>query len=140
MSYLVPMSILDYFAVTSSKSFPNPRGPLSNRIASAAIESANHEVCAVLNKELSKSASSRQKGKKRRVYSPHERAELGKLAVDIGATEAAKQFLKYPINESLALRFKQLHLQERRAKRLREEEDLTVSDLPMKKRPTFASW
>ena len=110
MSYLVAMSILDYFAMTSSKSFPNPRGPLSNRIASAAIESANHEVCAVLNKELSESASSRQKGKKPRVYLPHEQSELVKLAVDIGATEAAKQFLKYPINESLALRFMQLYL------------------------------
>ena len=70
---------------------------------------------------------------------PHELAELSKLAVDIGANKAAKQFLKYPINESTALKFKQLYLQERRAKRLREEEDLTVSDLPMKKRPTFAS-
>ena len=62
---------------------------------------------------------------------------MGKLAVDIGATEAAKRFskkLKYPANESTARRFKQLYLQERRAKRLREEEDLTVSDLPMKKR------
>ena len=59
MSYLVAMSILDYLAVTYSKSFPNPKGPLSNRIAFAAIESTNHEVCAVLNKELSESASSR---------------------------------------------------------------------------------
>ena len=131
------MSILDYFSVSSSKSFPNPRGPLSNRIASAAIESANREVRAALNKELLESASSRRKEKKPRVYLPQERAEMGKLAVDIGATEAAKRFskkLKYPINESTARRFKQLYLQERRAKRLREEEDLTVSDLPMKKR------
>ena len=140
MSYLVAMSILDYFEATSSKLFPNPRGPLSNRITSAAIESANHEVHAVLNKELPESASTRQKGKKRRVYLPHEVAELNKIAVDIGATQAAKQFLKYPINESTALRFKQLYLQERQAKRLREEEDLTVSDLPMKKSATFASW
>ena len=56
--------ILDYFTVSSSsKSFLNPRGPLSNRIPSAAIESANREVCEVLNKELPESASS-QKGKK----------------------------------------------------------------------------
>ena len=63
------MSILDYFTVTSSKSLPNPRGPLSNRIVSAAIESANREVHAALNPE---SASSKRKGKKPRVYSPHE--------------------------------------------------------------------
>ena len=78
------MSILEYFKVTSSKSFPNPKGPLSNRIPSAAIESVNSEVRAVLNKNLPESANS-PKGKKPRVYSPKERAELGKLAVDIGA-------------------------------------------------------
>ena len=62
---------------------------------------------------------------------------MGKLAVDIGASAAAKRFskkLKYPVNESTARRFKQLYLEERRAKRLRKEEDLTVSDLPLKKR------
>ena len=62
---------------------------------------------------------------------------MGKLAVDIGVTNAAKQFskkIKYPVNESTARRFKKLYLKERRAKRLREEEDLTVNDLPMKKR------
>ena len=47
----VAMLILDYFSVRSSKSFQNPRGPLSIRIPSAAIESANREVCATLNKE-----------------------------------------------------------------------------------------
>ena len=72
------MSILDYFSVRLSKSFPNPRGPLSSRIPSAAIESANREVCAALNKEQPVSS---QKGKKPRIYSPQERAELGKLAV-----------------------------------------------------------
>ena len=52
------LSILDYFEVTSSKSFPNPRGPLSNRIPSAAIELANREVRAALNKNLPESANS----------------------------------------------------------------------------------
>ena len=41
-------------------SFPNPRGLLSNRISSAAIESANHEVHVALNKELPESASVQQ--------------------------------------------------------------------------------
>ena len=61
---------------------------------------------------------------------------MGKQAVDFGASAAAKRFsrkLKYPVNESTARRFKQLYLEERRAKRLREEKDLTVSDLPLKK-------
>ena len=60
---------------------------------------------------------------------------MGKLAVDVGTSEAPKRFsrkLKYSVNESTARRFKQLCLEERRAKRLREEEDLTVGDLPLK--------
>ena len=116
------MSILDYFTMTSSKSLPNPRGPLSNRIVSAAIKSDNCEIRAALNPE---SASSKRKGKKPCVYSPHERAELGKLAVDIRLTNAAKRFskkIKYPVNKSTAHRFKKLYLKEGRAKRLREEE------------------
>ena len=117
------MSILDYFSVRSSKSLLNPRGPLSSRIPSAAIESANREVCLAINKEQPGNVSSR-KGKKPRVHSPQERAELGKLAADIGASAAAKRFsrkLKYSVNEGTAHRFKQLYLEERRAKRLREE-------------------
>ena len=108
----VVMSILIYFSIRSSKSLPNPRGPLSSRIPSAAIELANREVCAALNKEQSGNVGS-QIGKKPRVYSPQKRAELGKLAVDIGAFAAAKRFsrkLKYSINESTACRFKQLYL------------------------------
>ena len=75
------MSILDYFAVTSSKSFPNLRGELSNRIPSAKIELANQEVCVVLNEKLPESANF-SKGKKPQVYSSKEQAKLGKLAVD----------------------------------------------------------
>ena len=59
------------------------------------------------------------------------------MAVDIGASAAARRFSKksgYTVNVSMACRFKQLHLEERQAKRLREEEDLTVSTLPLKKK------
>ena len=129
------MSLLDY--VHCSASFPNPRGPLSTRIPSAAIESANPEVCAALNREPPESVRHSRKGNKPRVYSPKEWAEIGKMAVDIGASAAARRFSKksgYTVNVSMACRFKQLHLEERQAKRLREEEDLTVSTLPLKKK------
>ena len=56
------MSILNCFTVMSSKSLPNPRGPLSNRIASAVIESANRELHVALNPE---SASSKRKERSR---------------------------------------------------------------------------
>ena len=81
-----------------------------------------------------------RKGKKPRVYSPETRAEtgrLGRLALNIGPTAAAKRVsrkLGFPVNESTARRFKKLYLEERKAKRLREEDDLTVAEIPLKKR------
>ena len=71
------------------------------------------------------------------MYSPKTRAEIGKLALNIGSTAAAKRVsrtLGFPINESTTRRFKKLYLEKRRAKRLREEDDLTVAEFPLKKR------
>ena len=70
---------IDVLQVTSESRGHSPiESPLL-----AAIESANREVREALNPE---SASSKRKRKKPHVYSPHERqrAESGKLAVDIG--------------------------------------------------------
>ena len=63
------MAILDYFSVRPLSHF-QIQGGLSptSRIPSAAIESANCEVCAALNKEQPGNGSS-QKVKKLRVYS-----------------------------------------------------------------------
>ena len=91
------ISILDYFSVRSSKSFPNPGGLslvefLLLRLSRPIVRCI---WCRTARKlELSKK-------KKPRVYSPQERIELGKLAGDIGASSAAKQFsrkLKYSVN------------------------------------------
>ena len=79
------MSLLDYFEVHRSTSFPNARAMLSTRTPSAAIESANPEVCAVLNREPPESIR-----RSRKVYLPKERAEIGKMAVHIGAFATAK--------------------------------------------------
>ena len=117
--------------MTSSKSFdfPNPRGPLSNRIASAAIDSANREVLAIvvlkLIKNCRKVPALGKKGRSCRFI--RHMSEL-----NCSTTEAVKQFsseLATPLARALstAHRFKQLYLKERRAKRLREAEDLTVS-------------
>jgi len=113
--------LLDYFRLKRSTSLPNPRGPLSSRIPSAAIVSANSQVRAVL--ELShrdSQAHSQGKGKKPHVYSPKKRAEIGKLAGQTGPFKAARRFsrkLGYSVNESTARRFKELHDQERKTKR-----------------------
>ena len=82
MSYRVAISILEYFTVKSSKS----RGHFPIDLESPLLRLTRPIVKylrAVLNKELSESASSRQNGKKPWVYSPHKRSELGKLAVPL---------------------------------------------------------
>ena len=67
-----------------------------------------------------------RRGKKPRVYSPETRAEIGRLALNIGPTAAAKRVsrkLGFLVYESTVRRFKKLYLEERKAKRLREEND-----------------
>ena len=108
------MSLLDYFRLKRSGSLPNPRGPLSNRISSTAIASANSEVRAMLNGEPSQGS---HKGKKHHVYSSKERAEIDRLAGQIGASEAARKFsrkLGHSLNESTARRFKKLYDDEKK--------------------------
>jgi len=89
----------------------------------------------VLNGEPSH-GDSQDKRKKRHVYSPKKRAEIGKLAGQIGPSEAARRFtrkLGYSVNESTARRFKKLYDQERKIKRMREEPE-DIIELPLKKR------
>ena len=76
------------------------------------------------------------KSSKPRFFSPKERAKIGKLACSIGATAAVRHFSKklgYTMNESTVRGLKQAYLTERRRKRLMED-DLTVHELPMKKK------
>jgi len=71
------MSILDYF----KKKLPDPKGTLSRTMPVHAIMSTNEEVEAC-SKRLGT-------GKKRNVFTPKQRTELGKLACQIGATAGA---------------------------------------------------
>ena len=140
------MSILQYSAKKQVGSLPNPEGTLSNVIPSAAIKSVNSEVKKVMDQGHPSSRVSRKetrKGKKCRIYSPRERAEIGKLACNIGATAAARRmsnkFKGTGISESTVCGFKKAYLNELRSKRLREEEDLTVQELPLKKKVDHCS-
>lgn len=70
-------------------------------IPSAAIASANSEVLQVINQ--ARRVSNSRKGIAPNVYSPTERAKIGKLAYSVGATETAKRFtqkLGFSVNES----------------------------------------
>ena len=134
------MSILQYFAKKQVESLPNPEGTLSNVIPSAAIKSMNSEVKKVMGQGHSSSQVSckeTRRGKKCRIYSLREQAEIGKLACNIGATAVARRmsskFKGTGISESTVRGFKKAYLNELRSRRLREEEDLTVQELPLKK-------
>ena len=135
-------SILSYFSLRSKEgSLPNPTGSLSRKISPSAIVSANSEVAKVIQ-QVNNNGSILVPGKsskrsKPRFFSPKERAEIGKLACSIGATAAARHFSKklgYTMNKSMVRGLKQAYLTERRQKRLMEDEDLTVHELPMKKK------
>jgi len=117
------MSILNYFRLQGKEgSLPNPRGPLSSIILSTAIELANSEVAKVIkkvNNNSSKVSGRSKNGKKRRIYSLKERADIGKLAYSIGATAAARHFMRtlgYTINESTVRCLKQAYLTEQHQK------------------------
>ena len=121
------MSILSYFSLRAKKgSLPNPTGSLSRKISPAAFVSANSEVAKVIqqvNNSTSTSAKSSKRSKPR-IYSVTQRAEIGKLACNIGAKAMAKQFTKklgYTINESTVRGMKQAYLTERHQKRLMED-------------------
>ena len=99
------MSILNYFQrKKSGGNLPNPHGPLSRFLSPVAIVSANSEVREVYATQTSGCPSKKsRKGKKFRVYSDTQRAEMGKLTCRVGATEAVKRFTKklgFRINES----------------------------------------
>ena len=135
------MSLLNYFQrKKDGQSFSNPYGPLSRFLSPAAIQSANSEVCEVCAKQASECLSkNNRKGKKPRVYSDTQRAEMGKLTCRVGPTEAAKRFsrkLGLTINESTMRSIKKdyMYVNKQHQKRLLEEDDLTVSELPVRKR------
>ena len=141
--YSAMSTILQYFARKQVGSLPNPEGTFSNVIPSAAIKSANSEVNKVMwgqgNPSSRVSLKETRKGKMCRVYSLREQAGIGKLACSIGATAAARRISRNwfggtSINESTVRGFKKAYLNELHSKKLREEEDLTVQELPFKKR------
>ena len=135
ISEFVMSSILSYFSLWAKEgSLPNPTGSLSRKILPSAIASANLEVAKVIRQQENNAVGKRRKP---RLFSPKERAEIGKLACSIGATAAARQFLAklgYTMNESTVRGLKQAYLTERHRKRPMEDEDLTVHELPIQKK------
>ena len=72
------MPLWDYFK--RKRPLPDPKGYLATIIPSSAIAAANSEV---------ENQAINPKRLKKKVYSPRERAQIGKLVCTIGATASA---------------------------------------------------
>ena len=113
-------------------SLPSPLGSLSLSVPTAAIASANAEV-----RHVMEAAQRKQRKGPYNIYTPEQRAIIGKHPVENGVMAAKRKFskkLQMDINESTVRRFKEAYLKERSIKRQVEEEDVSVNELPVKKR------
>ena len=123
------MSLLSYFHV-APRVLPDPSGPLSAELSPPAIAEANAAVNGV----------QQAKTKKRGTYIKYDekmKIKMGKYSSENGIHAAAKHFsleLGRNINPSTIRGFKKAYLQELNRKRRAEEDDLTVTSLPTKKR------
>ena len=105
---------------------PDPKGPLSSSISSAAITQANQEVS-----ECAKDKGKRGKYK----YSEKLRAEIGKYSSYHGVAAASRHFshqLKKKVSETTVRSIRDSYLMEVKRKRTDDVEDITI--LPPKKR------
>ena len=91
---------------------------------------ANREVQAILDE-------SRKRGLYGK-YTPKERAEVGRFAVENGILATVRKYTRVfgrPINESTVHTFKKAYLEEQpRKRRAGNHDDCTVDELPLKKR------
>ena len=103
---------------------PDPRGPLSSSISSAAITQANQEVS-----ECAKDKGKRGKYK----YSEKLRAEIGKYSSYHGVAAASRHFshqLKKKVSETTVRSIRDSYLMEVKRKRTDDVEDITILPPP----------
>ena len=112
---------------------PNPDGPLSDRVPSATISSANNEVKDLVN---ATSSNSRKRGAYQN-YTDEERARIGKRAAEFGVTNTlrhfSKQFTDRPLKES-TVRTWMMNYKKELANRVKVGGSLTIEKLETKKR------
>jgi len=124
---MVQMSLLDYFRLKRCGSLPNARGPLSNRISSTVIASANSEVRAVLNGKPSQGS---RKGKKHHITLPKRGLKLVDWLEKLGLLKQQENFLGSWVIQLMkvlltASRFKELYDEKKK-----EENEKNQSTLP----------
>ena len=120
---------------SQEKILPRPRGSLSLSVSSRAIAAANKEVTRVLQQQQH-STTVKQRGRYNK-YSPKERAEIGKYALQHGISATRTVFSKKlgtKISKSTISCIKTAYEQEKARKYWRDDEDADVPVLPEKKR------
>ena len=125
--------LLGYFKLCRKDScqisLPNPTGPLSEKVDSAAIEEANKEVTAVI-------VSTGSKCQPYLKLTDEQRATIGRYAAEHGTVNAIccfkGGFPKDSLKESTIHGWKNGYLQELQSRR-REGKDRTVKELPKRK-------
>ena len=126
------MSILQYYTITkksrssdqlssSSSTLPDPRGPLSDKVPTDAITSANAAVA----KAIKKSETSRKQKGPYLYLTYAQRCKVGKKASASGTADTLRYY---------AHKFPKLRLTEPTVRRLKDEYNDFVKDLPQEKR------
>ena len=124
------MALLKYFKKVSA--LPNPDGPLSDHMPSAAIASANSEVKDLVTED--------KKAKKRgryETYSDKDKARVAKRAAEFGVTSSlrhfSKEFADRPLKESTVRTWMKAYKKES-AVRYKLGQNLSIDQFATKKR------
>ena len=87
------MSLLNYFS-RKRKSLPDPNGPLSSTVKPQAIVSANKKVSALLDSSSSKEDSFGSSRGPYMRFSPEQKAQVARYAVESGNKRAIIRYSK----------------------------------------------
>ena len=126
------MSLLSYFQIVQ-RDLLDPAGPLSSELSPSAIAEANTAVNRV---QQAKAKEMKKRGPYIK-FDEKTKIKIGKYSSENGVHAAARHFsmeLGKNINPSTIRGFKRAYLQEMNRKRRADEDDLTVTSLPAKKR------
>uniref|UniRef100_A0A1X7SY85 DDE-1 domain-containing protein n=1 Tax=Amphimedon queenslandica TaxID=400682 RepID=A0A1X7SY85_AMPQE len=128
------MALFKYFKKSSL--LPNPEGPLSDRMPSKAILSANREVESLVMTEDCPVMPPKKRGAYLN-YTDEEKARIAKRAAEFGETNTLKHLSKeyedWPLKES-TVRTWMLKYKKELASRVKKGEDTSITALKGKKR------
>ena len=89
------MSLLKYLKKKDGSLLPSPNGPLSEHLSPRGIEECNSRVSEIMEKQTNSSNKSPMRTPTRGkyvIYSPNDRAKIGKYAAENGPAAAIRKF------------------------------------------------